>query len=104
MILEASKVNAVCDGQILKVNATHMCDVYVDYPIEELSTVFFKVTVDKEKPSKAVSGQELTEQEQAIISNSHTTLEITQLEREIGVITMRKTDISGNVRNEEHAT
>ena len=46
MLIDSKQVSAVCDGQVVAVDSVEKCDVYVDFPIEELSTVFFKVIVD----------------------------------------------------------
>ena len=99
MIIDSNCVKAVCDGQILSpIDSTLKCDVYVDYPIEEFSTVFFKVVVDENTSDKTVEAEVMPRVTvQGMISNAHTKLEITSIDWEVGSLTLRKTDIEGNV-------
>ena len=97
MFIPSDKVRAICDGQVFAVNATSMCDIDVDFSIEELSTTFFKISSGDDIEDKTLIGIEIDEnniKSEAFISNSHASLEIKGFNRKSGEIEMVKKDFA----------
>ena len=81
------------------------CVVYVNFPIEEFSTIFFKVNISSFIEDKAIEGENMPKVTvEGMISNAHTKLEIIEIDWATCVLTLRKTDIAGGILNEPNAS